>query len=70
MIASPSENEEFEQGIVFYMSQDEPELEKVVGVVTWNLFGKMGIARKVCSTIFQYKQGQIQCSVCLHLFEL
>jgi len=48
--SSPSESEDFEQGIVFYMSQDDPEHEKVVGVVTWNLFGKMGIARKVIGT--------------------
>ena len=38
------EEEDFSKGVVFYLS---PEERKVVGVLTWNLFGKMDVARKV-----------------------
>lgn len=38
----PTEKEKYEQGIVFYMDQN-----KVVGVLTWNIFGKIPIARQV-----------------------
>ena len=37
--------DDYSKGVVFYLSEDE---RKVVGVLTWNLFGKMDIARKVC----------------------
>ena len=32
------------KGVVFYLNREE---RKIVGVLTWNLFGKMDIARKV-----------------------
>ena len=38
----PGSNEKYEQGIVFYMDKN-----KVVGVLTWNIFGKIPIARQV-----------------------
>ena len=31
-----------DKGVVFYLRQDI-----IVGVVTWNVFGKMGIARRL-----------------------
>ena len=31
-----------DKGVVFYLRQDI-----IVGVVTWNIFGKMGIARRL-----------------------
>ena len=36
--------DDYSKGVVFYLSRGE---RKVVGVLTWNLFGKMDIARKV-----------------------
>ena len=33
------------KGVVFYFNKEE---RRVVGVLTWNLFGKMDVARKVC----------------------
>lgn len=38
----PEDKEEFGKGVVFYL-QDK----RVVGVVMWNVFNKMPIARKV-----------------------
>ena len=32
------------KGVVFYLSREE---RRIVGVLTWNLFGKMDLARKV-----------------------
>ena len=42
----PGANEKYEQGIVFYMDKN-----RVVGVVTWNIFGKIPIARQVSSFV-------------------
>jgi hypothetical protein len=35
-------NEEFGKGVVFYMKE-----KRVVGIVLWNIFERMNIARKV-----------------------
>ena len=43
--------DDYSKGVVFYLSRDE---RKVVGVLTWNLFGKMDAARKVCGGILLY----------------
>ena len=32
------------KGVVFYLSRED---RKVVGVLTWNIFGKMDVAKKV-----------------------
>ncbi|KAL5037611.1 hypothetical protein BDV3_007279 [Batrachochytrium dendrobatidis] len=37
------ETEEFGKGVVFYLSSSK----KVIGVLTWNVFGKMDLARKI-----------------------
>ena len=37
--------DDYSKGIVFYMKEDN---RKIVGVLTWNLFGKMDLAREVC----------------------
>lgn len=37
-------NEEFGKGVVFYMKD-----KRVVGIVLWNIFERMNIARKVFS---------------------
>ncbi|KAJ1336563.1 hypothetical protein BSLG_007347 [Batrachochytrium salamandrivorans] len=36
-------NDEFGKGVVFYLSPEK----KVLGVLTWNVFGKMDLARKI-----------------------
>ena len=36
--------DDFSKGVVFYTKGGV-----VVGVLTWNIFGKMDLARKVCS---------------------
>lgn len=36
--------DDFSQGVVFYLNQ---KMGKVVGVLTWNLFGKMDLAKQV-----------------------
>lgn len=38
-----SSSDKFNKGVVFYMKG-----KKVVGMVCWNVFNKIGIARKVC----------------------
>lgn len=43
-LPEPEDKEEFGKGVVFYL-----ENKKVVGVVMWNVFNKMPIARKVPS---------------------
>ena len=40
--------DDLSKGVVFYLSREE---RKVVGVLTWNLFGKMDVARKVCACV-------------------
>ena len=35
--------DDFSKGVVFYLN----EIGKVVGVLTWNLFGKMDLAKQV-----------------------
>ena len=37
--------DDYSKGVVFYLNRDE---RRIVGVLTWNLFGKMDVARKVC----------------------
>ena len=37
--------DDYSKGVVFYLSQEEKK--RVVGVLTWNLFGKMDIAKQV-----------------------
>ena len=39
---APAESDKYEKGVIFYMKG-----KKVAGVVCWNVFNKMGIARKV-----------------------
>lgn len=41
---APEEQENYGKGIVFYLRDNV-----VVGLVMWNVFNKMPIARKVCS---------------------
>lgn len=36
--------DDYSKGVVFYLNREE---KKIVGVLTWNLFGKMDLARKV-----------------------
>ena len=44
----PTESgENFGKGVIFYMRNDT-----VVGIVMWNVFNKMPIARKVCTYLF------------------
>lgn len=38
----PSEGEDFGKGVVFYLKDDV-----VVGIVLWNVFNRMGVARQV-----------------------
>jgi len=45
----PGANEKYEQGIVFYMDKN-----RVVGVVTWNIFGKIPIARQVIADGYEH----------------
>jgi programmed cell death 8 (apoptosis-inducing factor) len=39
---APKEGEEYGKGVIFYMKDDT-----VVGLILWNLFGRMPIARQV-----------------------
>ena len=42
--------DDFSKGIVFYLSNKADSSEQgsqIVGVLTWNLFGKMDLARQV-----------------------
>ncbi len=36
--------DDFSRGVVFYLNKPDG---KIVGVLTWNLFGKMDLAKKV-----------------------
>ena len=36
--------DDYSKGVVFYLNK---EMGKVVGVITWNLFGRMGLAKQV-----------------------
>ena len=36
--------DDYSKGVVFYL---EKEKGKIVGVLTWNMFGKMEVARQV-----------------------
>ena len=38
--------DDFSKGVVFYLEEGEPR--RIVGVLTWNLFGKMELAKQVC----------------------
>ena len=47
--SSPEDDkEEFGKGVVFYMKE-----KRVVGIVLWNVFNRMPVARKVCSRTAQ-----------------
>lgn len=55
--------DDYSKGVVFYLSQEE---RKVVGVLTWNLFGKMDVARKVGFCIIRISEifeSQFICQV-------
>ena len=41
-------SEDFSKGVVFYLSENS---RRVVGVLTWNIFGKMDLAREVCTDL-------------------
>lgn len=38
----PTKHEDFEKGVVFYLRDDV-----VVGIVLWNIFNRMSVARRV-----------------------
>ena len=42
VVKSSTSTEKFDKGIVFYMRE-----KSIVGILMWNVFGKMPIARKV-----------------------
>merc|ERR1712110_414079 len=44
-ISDVSESKDYGKGVVFYLNK----CDRVVGVVSWNLFGKMKRARKIIS---------------------
>ncbi len=37
------QEEKYGKGVVFYLNKDD----KVVGILLWNIFGRMGLARKI-----------------------
>jgi len=37
-------SDDYSKGVVFYLREDS---RRIVGVLTWNLFGKMDLARQV-----------------------
>ncbi len=44
--------DDYSKGVVFYL---EKQNGKIVGVLTWNMFGKMDVARQVkCWEMLQY----------------
>ncbi len=58
--------DDYSRGVVFYLG---PEDRRVVGVLTWNLFGKMDLARqvaiRVCVCVGQ-GEGQVPCRLTRH----
>ncbi len=40
---TPLDKEQFQKGVIFYLRD-----QVVVGVLLWNVFGRMSLARKVC----------------------
>lgn len=54
-LEQPTKNEDFGKGIVFYLRDDV-----VVGIVLWNIFNRMSIARRVnlSSLIYSYHNLQ------------
>lgn len=42
--------DDFSKGVVFYLSK---ETGRILGVLTWNLFGKMGLAKQVRKAVFK-----------------
>ena len=53
--------DDYSKGVVFYLTREE---RKVVGVLTWNLFGKMDVARKVgfcIIRIYEISESQFIC---------
>lgn len=46
--------DDYSKGVVFYLNKED---RRVVGVLTWNLFGKMDIARKIIAE--ERKEGDI-----------
>ena len=49
--------DDFSKGVVFYLEEGEPR--RIVGVLTWNLFGKMELAKQVCLWVHV-----VMCCVC------
>ena len=41
-------SEDFGKGVVFYLREKD---EKVVGILLWNIFGRMPLARKVSNNL-------------------
>lgn len=39
--------DDFSKGVVFYLNSTSG---RIVGVLTWNVFGKMELAKQVCLT--------------------
>lgn len=51
-VEKPMKHEDFEKGVVFYLRDDV-----VVGIVLWNIFSRMSIARRVsqiCSLVISF----------------
>ena len=44
------DKEEFQKGVIFYLRE-----QIVVGVLLWNMFGKMPLARKVSFVCYENK---------------
>ena len=49
--------DDYSKGVVFYM---KPENGRIVGVLTWNLFGKMDLAREVRMVVVSYVHGLLR----------
>lgn len=50
MQVTPSEGEDFGKGVIFYMRDDV-----VVGIVLWNVFNRMSVARQVLDDDRKYE---------------
>ena len=46
--------EDYSKGVVFYMKANNG---RIVGILTWNLFGKMDLAREVHMLVVSYVHG-------------
>jgi len=45
----PVDGEDYGKGVIFYTDK-----ERIVGIVLWNLFGRMPIARQVCHKLVYF----------------